>query len=451
MAAKKKPAPLAGVRVVDLGQVYSVPFVGAMLADLGAEVIKIEGPDRMDVTRMNGVYAEADPGPDPWDRISMYNVVNRGKKSLALDLQGEEGRAILRELVARSDILMENFTPRVMKKWGMDWATLSRELPGLIMVSNTGYGQGDGPYAEYPAQATTQEATHGLAHVTGYRGEFPSKAGASYIDFLAASACLSGIALALRQKRRTGQGQWIEVGMYQIGCFTVGEYVMDWFANQQRGERIGDRHPWLAPQGAYACAGEEQWCVLSVRDEADWQALCRAMGDPALATDARFATNDLRMQNHDALDARITEWTRTRDAADVERTLVDAGIPASKVKDARDLHFDAHLRARGFLETVQHPGKRGLGERTMMGRPWRFSDSPLGIQGPGPAFGEHTHEILQSVLGYDAERCADLERRGLVASRPVSTKLAAHAGASMPDMVKLGLFKSSDQDYRRPA
>ena len=195
----------------------------------------------MDVTRMNGVYAEAELGPDSWNRISMYNVVNRGKKSLVLDLRKDEGRAILRGLIAKSDVLMENFTPRVMKNWKMDWATLSREQPGLIMVSNTGYGSGNGPYAEYPAQATTQEATHGLAHVTGYRGGLPSKAGASYIDFLAASSCLSGIALALRHKRRTGRGQWIEVGMYQIGCFTVGEYILDWlwFPATVRGQTAG--------------------------------------------------------------------------------------------------------------------------------------------------------------------------------------------------------------------
>ncbi|MFM9999650.1 MAG: CaiB/BaiF CoA transferase family protein [Burkholderiaceae bacterium] len=448
MSQGAKRPPLAGVRVIDLGQIYSVPFAGAMLADMGAEVIKIEGPDRMDVTRMNGVYADADPGADPWNRISMYNVVNRGKKSLVLDLRSAEGRAILRALIARSDIVMENFTPRVMKNWGLDYATLSQELAGLIMVSNTGYGQGPGPYADYPAQATTQEATHGLAHVTGYRGDLPSKAGASYIDFLAASACLSGIALALRRRRRTGRGQWIEIGMYQIGCFTVGEYIMDWLSNARRGERIGNRHPWLAPQGCYPCAGEDQWCVLTVRSDDDWRAFCRAIGQDALVNDARFATNAARMQHHDVLDDLIAGWSRKvpRDAA--VGLLRQAGIPASAVQNAHEVHFDPHLRARGFMEAVDHPAERFLGRRRMMGRGWRHEHTPLTIQGPAPAFGEHSRAILHEVLGYDAAHIDDLERRGITATKPVGRPLAAHAGRSMAEMVALGLYQSCDEAYR---
>ncbi len=441
-------APLAGVRVIDLGQIYSVPFAGAMLADMGAEVIKIEGPDRMDVTRMNGVYADADPGADPWNRISMYNVVNRGKKSLVLDLRGAEGRAILRELIGRSDIVMENFTPRVMRNWGLDYATLSRELPGLIMVSNTGYGQGPGPYADYPAQATTQEATHGLAHVTGYRGDLPSKAGASYIDFLAASACLAGIAMALRRKRRTGRGQWIEVGMYQIGCFTVGEYILDWLSNARRGERIGNRHPWLAPQGCYPCAGDDQWCVFTVRSDAEWRALCGAMGQPALASDARFATNAARMQEHDMLDGVIAAWTRTLPRDSVVATLRQAGLPASAVQDAHAVHFDPHLRARDFMESVDHAPERGMGRRRMLGRGWRQQHAPLAIQGPAPAFGEHSRAVLREVLGYEATRIDDLERRGVTATQPVSRPMAAHAGRSISEMVSLGLFHACDEAYR---
>ncbi len=443
-----RPPPLAGVRVVDLGQVYSVPFVGAMLADLGAEVIKIEGPDRMDVTRMNGVYAEAELGPDSWNRISMYNVVNRGKKSLVLDLRKDEGRAILRGLIAKSDVLMENFTPRVMKNWKMDWATLSREQPGLIMVSNTGYGSGNGPYAEYPAQATTQEATHGLAHVTGYRGGLPSKAGASYIDFLAASSCLSGIALALRHKRRTGRGQWIEVGMYQIGCFTVGEYILDWLSNGRRGERIGDRHPWLAPQGCYPCAGDDAWCVLSVRSDEEWLALCRAMEDDAMAADPALRTVAGRRERHDSIDQSIAAWMRSRSAQEAARVLQQAGLPAAQVKDARDLYFDPHLRARGFLERMPYPPERGMGTRVIMGRPWQYSSTPLRIPRPAPAFGEHNREVLQSVLGYDSARCDDLESRGIIAHKPITSQPAAHADRSIPEMVGLGLFKAYDGGYQ---
>lgn len=440
--------PLAGVRVIDLGQVFSVPFAGAMLADLGAEVIKIEGPDRLDVTRMNGVYADADPGADSWNRSSMYNAVNRGKKSLVLDLGQAEGRDILRALIAKSDIVMENFTPRVMKKWGLDYTTLSAAQPGLIMVSNTGYGHGAGPYAEYPAQATTQEATHGLTHITGYADGPPSKAGASYIDFLAANACLSGVALALRQRRRTGQGQWIEVGMYQIGCYTTSEYILDWMSNRRQGERIGNRHPWLAPQGCYPCAGEDQWCVLSVQSDAQWAALCTLMGQPELAADARFAHRAARHENHDALDAPIADWTRGRSRAQAMQALQGAGIPAHAVLDARDVHHDTHLRARGFLEPVAFAPERRIGERLVIGRPWTFSRTAAAIAAPAPAFGQHNRELLGSVLGFDVARLDALEQRGVTASEPVTKPVAAHVGSSVPEMVRMGVFQAYDPDYR---
>ena len=446
MKSAPRRLPLEGIRVIDLGQIFSVPYAATLLAELGADVIKIEGPNRVDVTRVNGVYADADPGPDPWNRISMVNVVNRGKRSLVLDLQTAEGRAILRELIGKSDVLMENFTPRVMKQWGLDYASLATTQPGLIMVSNTGYGQGNGPYADYPAQATTQEATHGLAHVTGYADGPPSKAGASYIDFLAASACVSGVALALRQRRRNGRGQWIDVGMYQIGCFTVGEAILDWRANGRLGGRIGNRHPWLAPQGCYPCAGADRWCVLTVRDARDWSALCALLDAPDLLADHPDQAS--RHAAHDLIDARIAAWTRTRQRDDAVTAFRGAGLPAAAVADTRDLHHDPHLRARGFQQWLDYPEARGLGSLLTMGLPWGW-----GAQRPAPraapAFGEHNHAILTELLGYDAARCADLEARGIIAPQPAGQPLAAHADRSMAEQVALGLFRAADQHYRK--
>jgi crotonobetainyl-CoA:carnitine CoA-transferase CaiB-like acyl-CoA transferase len=328
--------PLAGIRILDSGYVFAVPYAAGIMADLGAEVIKIEGSGRLDITRdgaFAGVCADNQPGADPWNRSVNFNLLNRGKKSLVLDLSKEAGREVLKDLIHVSDVFMENFTPRVMRRWGLDYPNMKQLKPDIIMVSNTGYGHGSGPYSPYPAQATTQEATHGLAHITGYKGDMPAKAGQSFVDFLASWACLMGVALALRYRQRFGKGLWVDVGMYQLGCYTTSEYMLDWLVNGRLGGRIGNRHPWYAPQGCYRCAGDDQWCVLCVRDEVEWAALCRVIGRPELLHDIRFANHRSRMRHHDALDQSITQWTQSRGKFEVMERLQGAGGPAGAVKD----------------------------------------------------------------------------------------------------------------------
>jgi len=192
--------PLEGIRVIDSSYVFAGPYATGLLGDLGAEVIKIEGPARPDFTRggaFSGLLPDNDGKDDPWNRTSTYNLVNRGKKSLVVDLSRKEGREILVDLIKVSDVIVENFTPRVMRGWGLDYPNMKDINPGIVMVSNTGYGRG-GPYSPYPAQATTQEATHGHAAVTGYAGGEPSKAGQSFVDFLAALAIASAPRTGLR-------------------------------------------------------------------------------------------------------------------------------------------------------------------------------------------------------------------------------------------------------------
>lgn len=440
--------PLEGVRIIDSGYVFAVPYACGLMADLGAEVIKIEGPGRLDITRdspFSGVHADNEPGADPWNRTSAFNLLNRGKKSLALDLSRPEGREVLKELIRVSDIFLESFTPRVMRRWGLDYPNMKRLKPDIIMVSNSGYGQ-EGPYSHYPAQATTQEATHGLAHVTGYRGDLPSKAGQSYVDFLATWACLMGTALALRYRHRYGKGLWLDVGMYQLGCYTVSEYILDWLANRRPGERLGNRHPWYAPQGCYRCAGDDQWCVVSVRDDEEWAALCRLLGKPALALEARFATNRDRIRHHDEIDAIIGQWTRHLTKVEVMERLQGVGVPAGAVFDARDANLDTHYWSRGFLEVVQFPPERGMGKRVIMGRPWRFSKTPLAVRGPGPALGQHNREVLQGILGYSDQRCTDLEQAGIIGTCPTKPRPLAHM--EMDERVRQGRLAYYDPDFK---
>lgn len=442
------PLPLKGVRIIDISNVFSLPYAGGLLADLGAEVIKIEGPARLDVSRggaFSGVYPENEPGDDPWNRTSTYNLLNRGKKSLAIDLRRPEGREVLKDLIKVSDVLTENFTPRVMRGWKLDYPNAAKLNPKIIMVSCSGYGP-DGPYSQYPAQATTQEATHGLVHATGYRDDVPSKAGQSFVDFLATWALVMGTTLALRYRNRFGKGLWVDVAMYQLGCTMVADRILDWEANRRLGERIGNRHPWLAPQGCYRCAGDDEWCVVSVHDDEEWAALCQTIGQPDLAAGADFATNEARMRNHDAIDAIIAAWTAGVSKFAAMDTLQAAGVRAAAVFDARDMHLDRHAKVRGLLETVSFPPERGIGKRMIIGRPWKLSRLALSARGPGPCFGQHNREIVQDMLGYDEARYAALVASGVIGTTPAVHRPIMRM--SMDERVQQGRLASWDPGYK---
>ena len=449
MTGAIQPPPLSGLRVVDISNVISLPYASALLADLGAEVIKIERAARPDTTRggpATTIYADNDPGADPWNRTSGFNLLNRGKKSVTLDLSKPAGRDVLRDLIAKSDILTENFTPRVMRGWGLDYPNASKLNPKLVMLSCSGYGR-EGPYAEYAGQATTQEPTHGLSHVTGYLGGEPSKAGQSFVDFLATWALATGALLGLRYRNRFGKGLWVDVGMYQLGCSVVSDYVLDWEANKRLGGRLGNRHPWLAPQGCYRCAGDDEWCVVSVHDDTEWAALCQVLGQPSLASDQRFATNDARMANHDEIDTIISAWAAAIGKFDAMQRLQAAGVRAGAVFNARDLHLDLHAKARGLVERVTFPPERAIGSRHLIGRPWKLGRVPLSIRGPGPTMGQHNREVIQGLLGYDDARYAELETAGIVGDRPTSQR--AIISMAMEERVRRGRLASWDPDFKQ--
>ena len=447
--ASKRTLPLQGIRVVDSSYVFALPYTGGLLADMGAEVIKIEGPARSDITRTGGLYGtfpENDPGGQWWDRSSTYNLINRGKKSLTLDLTTDRGKALFKELVSVSDVVLENYTPRVMRGFGLDYPELKKVRPDIIMASNTGYGHGDGPYSGYPAQATTQEGTHGLCWVTGYVDGPPSKAGASFVDFISTWSAVFAIGAALRHRNLTGEGQWIDMSMYQGGATCISEYLMDWMSNGNLGERIGNRHPYRAPQGVYPAKGEDSWVAIAVADDAQWASLCRLMDQPELASDPRFRTVTARQQNHDDLDAIISHWTRQHDRYDIMEKLQAQGIAASPVFDGRDLHLDPHFKARGFLEKVEFPAERDIGTRHLMGPPYKFSATPLSIHGPAPAFGQDNRWALSELLGIPDSEVDSLEQAGAIASTPQS----GEASPTMPmdELVARGRMSSWDPDYK---
>ncbi len=442
--------PLKGIRVVDSTYVFALPYAGGLMADMGAEVIKVEGPGRPDVTRTGGfagAFPENDIGDDWWNRPSTYNLIHRGKQSLTLDMTDERGREMFRQLVSISDVVMENFTPRVMRSWGLDYPNLRKIKPDIILVSNTGYGHGGGPYSGYPAQATTQEGTHGHCWVTGYPGEGPAKAGASFVDFLSTWTALFAIGSALRYRNQTGQGQWVDIGMYQAGVMFLSEYILDAVANGREGVRIGNRHPYRAPQGCYPAWGKDQWITLSVGDDQQWSSLCQLMEQPDLANDPRFRGLLARQEHHDALDEIIIAWTSGRDRYDLMHALQGVGIPAGPVLTGKDVHFDPHFQSRGFLERVDYPEERGMGSRPFIGRPYRFSKSPARIQGPSPTFGQHNAPLLQDLLGLDEESYQALVQDAVIATVPTSGEATPRVPEE--EALERGQLAAWDPNYRQ--
>jgi crotonobetainyl-CoA:carnitine CoA-transferase CaiB-like acyl-CoA transferase len=413
--------PLEGLRVLDSTYVFALPYAGGHLADLGAEVIKIEGPSRPDVTRTGGyagVFPENDHGEDWWNRPSTFNLINRGKNSVVLNMAEEEGRELFRELVKISDVVMENFTPRVMKGWGLDYPNLKKLNPNIIMISNTGYGHGDGPYSSYPSQATTAELSHGMANLTGYENGPPSKSGASFVDFLATWTAIFALGGALKYRNQTGKGQWIDIGMYQTGVMFISEYLLDSQLNGHEPERIGNKSPYRAPQNCYPTKGSDQWIAISVDSDEEWQTLCNIIGSDSTSELSKFPHLSDRIKNHDVIDQHITNWTSDKDKYDVMHLLQDNGIAAGPVINSKDIHYDEHYKARNFLEKVDYPEDRKMGTRLFLGRPYKLSKHPLHITKPAPKFGDHNEYYLKTILGIDDETYDSLYERGLIADVP---------------------------------
>ena len=418
--------PLNGIRVVDLSRVFAMPYAGAYLADLGAEVIKVDccQAQFVDTTRtLNGPYPDNDPGELYWERAGTFQTLNRGKRSVTLDLRSEDAIGILKQLVSVSDIVLENFTPRVMQRFGLDYANLRAVKPDLIMVSNTGYGH-SGPWSNFGAMATALEPTHGTGAFMGYLdpgpdgrlhdGGIPNKMGNSYTDFLASWTAQLAVIASLIHRSRTGKGMWVDLAMYQVGSSFIGEGILDFAFNGRRTRRMGNRDHTMSPHGCYPCLGQDEWVTIAVRDDRDWEAFCQALGQPSLAGDSRFAHPTARHGHQDELDEIISRWTSTQSQYQVMEALQSAGIPAGPVLNAKALLADPQYRARGFFQPADHADETGLGRKEYVGRGWSLSESPINPIRPAPMLGEANDYVLSRMLGLNDEEIQRLKDAGTV-------------------------------------
>lgn len=391
---------LDGVRVLDLSRVMSGPFCTAMLADLGAEVIKIEMPGGGDDSRHFGPFVDGES--------AYFMLLNRGKKSMTLDLKSERGREILMAMVGSCDVVIENFRPGVAKRLGLDYDSLASDHPGLIYASISGFGQ-EGPLADRPAYDLIVQAMSGLMNVTGQREGPPTAVGESVIDVCTGMFAAWGISTALFDRERTGRGRNLDIAMMD-SMFSMMLTVLSMQLYTDRPpSRVGSRHPVTYPVDVFEA--KDGHIVMVVTTDRAFAALCKAIGQPALSDDDRFRTNADRNAHESELKAAIETWTSSLDADAVVAALAEAGIPASPVLSVGDVVDSDHVAHREMTSLVDHPT---LGEVPMVHQPVRFSGADRSFQRPPPLLGEHTRELLISILGLDEKQVDALTEQEVI-------------------------------------
>jgi formyl-CoA transferase len=402
MAADTAPAPpraLAGLTVLELGQLIAGPFCTRILGEFGATVTKIEPPGQGDPLRK---WRYLEDGTSLW-----WHVQSRGKRSVALDLKQPEAQAIVRRLAGEADIVVENFRPGTMEGWGLGYDALSAANPGLIMVRISGYGQ-TGPYRERPGFGVIGEAVGGLRHVTGTPDRPPSRVGVSIGDTLSALYGVIGALTALQSRQATGRGQVVDVALYEA-VFSVMESMLPEFdAFGAIRERTGSFLPGIAPTSAYRC-NDGSYVLIAANADSIFRRLCTAMERADLAADPSLARNEGRAARQAWLDAEIERWTSERSVADILATLEAAEVPASRIYSIADIVADPHYAAREMIRSIALPGGRTL---KVPGVVPRLSETPGDFAGGGPTLGEHTDAVLRE-LGYDRAAIASLRDRGI--------------------------------------
>jgi crotonobetainyl-CoA:carnitine CoA-transferase CaiB-like acyl-CoA transferase len=386
--------PLADLRVLDLSWVGVGPITVKYLADHGATAIRVESHARYDVVRLGPPWHDAKPGIE---RSQFYASYNTSKLGIALDLSRPEAQAIARRLAAWADVVVESFTPRVLRGWGLAWEDLRRVNPRLVMMSTCLQGQ-TGPHALHPGFGQLMAALSGFYEVSGWPDRDPAPPYGAYTDFVVPRLAATALLAAIDHQRRTGEGQYLDVSQFEASLHFLAPALLDHDLSGRVAGREGNRSDHAAPHGAYPCAGDDRWIALSVRSDGEWRALARALGRPAWLAEERFATHAGRVAAGEALDAMIAETTRGEDAQALMDRLQAGGVAAGVVQCALDLHADPVLAGWGFFQWLEHPERPPA---PYDGHALRLEGTPGRLRRAAPALGEHTALVLREVLGMD--------------------------------------------------
>jgi len=394
--------PLDDLRVVELGSLLAGPFCGQLLGDFGAEVIKVEDPGVGDPMRQWG--REKPYGTSLW-----WPVVARNKKSVTANLRTEEGQELIRKLVAKADVLLENFRPGTLEKWGLGPEQLWQINPGLIITRVTGFGQ-TGPYSERAGFGSIGEAMGGIRYITGDPDRPPARTGVSLGDSLAATFATLGTLVALHYRVRTGKGQVVDSAIYEAVLALTESLIPEWqIAGYQR-ERTGATLPNVSPSNVYPTQDGEM-ILIAANQDGVFRRLVTAMGEPELADDLRYSTHSARGSNMNELDGLIATWTTTLKADELLEVLHSSGVPCGRIFRAKDMMSDPHFAARGAIAKLQHPD---FGDFAMPNVFPRLSESPGEVRHVGPTLGQHNQEIYQALLGLNDDEMSSLTAAGVI-------------------------------------
>jgi crotonobetainyl-CoA:carnitine CoA-transferase CaiB-like acyl-CoA transferase len=371
------------------------------------EMIKIESRKRMDVVRNYPPFTHDDRR---LNSSGYWNTHNRSKYSVNLDMKSEKARELVNQLIAMSDLVLENFSARGMKAIGFDYDRLREINPRIIYCSMAGFGH-RGPYKNYVAYGPMQESQAGIVNLTGWQDGQPSRVGTSYPDAAAGVSAAFMIVAALRHARSTGKGQWIDLGQTLTAAALTDTAVIEYTVNGEIQQRNGDYHRYFAPHNVYPCSGDDQWCAISVENEEEFVLLATTIGQPELVRDARFATNAARLQNRQELDELISKWTTQYDHYEVMHKLQAVGVAAGAVLSTGEFVEDEHIKARGFMQSFDHPV---AGEKLYPSVPFKMSQTPGYIHRPAPCLGADTEYIFKNLLGMNDEQIKQLDDDGIL-------------------------------------
>jgi len=414
---------LEGIRVVDQGHVWAGPLLGMFLADLGAEVIKVGAPHRRSGVSMGSQRTPVgniggDRGDTPADDPRAFHGLDRGKMSVSIHLGDPRGVEVYKRLVAVSDIVLENFSPRVMPSLGLGWETLREVNPRLIMISLSATGATDAPWRDLVTYGPSLAALYGLKSLLGYADDPQPREDTADLDPTAAGHAMVAVLAALEHRERTGEGQFIDLAQGEATLQRAAEPLMDYLMNGRTAGPQGNRERGIAPHGAYPCAGEDEWIAIAARTDAEWTALLAAArqdGADAALADPRWQRGLIRLKAQDDLDAAVSEWTRTQDAAELAERLQAAGVPAACFCGPEQLlveeDFTTLCTAGIDLSAEAAAPIRGA---LYIGAPWKFPRTPAAITGPVANRGEHDPYVFTELLQIPAAELADLREAGVL-------------------------------------
>lgn len=384
--------PLEGLKVLDFFWVVIGPMTTGYLAEYGATVVRVESQGRPEVLRTAPPFGGGERG---LNRSAYYANYNANKYGLGLNMSNPKSVDVVKRFVAWADVVTENFTPGTVEKWGLDYESLRAIKPDIIMISASMLGRG-GPYSRQPGFGPVLSSLSGMTGLTGWPDRDPSTPYGAYTDFVVPKFALPALLSAIDYRRRTGKGQHIDISQLEAALHFMAPPVMEMANNGHEPQRVGNRHPAVAPHAAYPCQGEDYWCAIACMSEAEWQALCQVMGKPTWTQEERFATMSRRKAHEDELNELIGAWTQGRDAFELMQTLQNAGVPAGVALKNKDVIEDPQLGHREHFVYMDHPG---VGRHPVQRSEFRLSQAEAVFKWSAPNMGQHTVQVCQEILG----------------------------------------------------